>query len=246
MVVLAGVLSALSHQALASDAHRWMPYILFAWLTIGALTLMSLLWLYVQIAVGPRATVGEDEIEKLETQLARLHAGKGLFRKSRIQRLSQKAQALTNLIDPPKEARNVYLRRIRLTNAVLALVAVLSMSFWIFATLAPQLWPANPWFADGQAPPNPLNAALFSVDQVTRGTIFDLVDVYDLKFSTLRNNPHNLWFSSAVMVYRLFVGAALVAALAVRLGMREDWREKAAREAAEGTKARLARLAAGS
>jgi hypothetical protein len=245
LVAVAATLAEASHVEIEDNPAFWTAPVLYGWLGIGGLALIGLCWLYTQIAIGPRATVGEKTIARLERRLGEVRARKGFFRKRRERRLAAEASQLAARIDPPSEARNVRGRRNRLTNAVVAFVAILSMAFWMLASLAPRIWPDSPWFADSQPPPDPVTAALFSIDQVTRGTIFDLVDVYDLKFTSLRNDPHNVWFSSVVMIYRLFVGAALIAAIAVRLGMREDWRDKVAREAAENTKARLARLASG-
>ena len=89
------------------------------------------------------------------------------------------------------------------------------------------------------------HAALFSVDQVLRGTLFDLFDVFDWNISNTHYDPHNQWFAAFIVIYRFLMSGALFAAVAVRLGMRQDWHEKAARSAAEEMKARLTSLADG-
>lgn len=252
VVVVTCGLAAGSQYLTRLNAELYMPYIVYFWLGVAALSLIGLLWLYLQIAVGPRATVAERTARKLERTLASLRAGKGLFRERREKRLKAQAEQLAARIEPVKEARNVFLRRLRLTNGVLALIVALSASFWIFTEMAPRTWPGERWFveAPGDAPgnaqgPDAYHAALFSVDQVTRGTLFDLFDVFDWTISGYHNDPENRWFSAFIVIYRFLIGGALVAALVVRLGMHEDWREAAAQKSAEDMKARLAKAASG-
>jgi hypothetical protein len=242
--LLALALSAISQWLLIDDAEQWFPIIVTLWTIIAGITLTALIWLYMQIALGPRSTVEERSVAHLERAAQALRNSRGfLFKGLRRRRLAKRAQALADRIEPAKEAHNVYARRVRLTNAVLALIAVLSLAFWVFASLGPKLWP-TPFFTQ-VGTPDALHAALFSVDQITRGTMFDLFEVFNWNLSGLQNNPSNIVFSSLIIVYRLFVGGALVAALAVRFGMREDWRERVAREIAESMKERLGNIAAG-
>lgn len=252
VVVLTGGLAAGSQYLTRIDAPRFLPLVVYFWLGVAGLSLIGLLWLYFQIAVGPRATVAERTALKLERTLGRLRAGKGMFRERREKRLKAQAADLAARIEPAQEARNVFLRRVRLTNGVLALIVALSASFWIFTEMAPRTWPGERWFIDapGDAPgtaqgPDAYHAALFSVDQVTRGTLFDLFDVFDWSISGYHNDPENRWFSAFIVIYRFLIGGALVAALVVRLGMHEDWREAAAQKSAEDMKARLAKAAGG-
>ena len=216
--------------------------VVYAWLGIAAVTLVGLLWLYYQIGLGPRATVSERTAFRIERDLARALASKSKANQTKASKLKERASSLSKLIEPATEARNVFQRRVRLTNSVMALIFVLSSSFWIFASMAPLAWPTMSWFATERTP-DAYHAALFSMDQVTRGTLFDLFDVFDWNMSGFHANPDNEWFSAFIVIYRCLIGGALVAAVVVRLGMHEDWREKAAHEAAETMKVRLTKLA---
>jgi len=246
LVALTCGLAAGSQYLIRFDASVYAPYVVYFWLVVASVALAGLLWLYFQIAVGPRATVSERAAFKLERALAKARASKSKSKghERRQKRLTEQAAALAGLIEPTSEARNVFKRRVRLTNAVLSLVIVLSTSFWIFAAMAPQVWPSEHWFIDSRSP-DAYHAALFSFDQVTRGTLFDLFDVFDWNISGFHADPQNQWFSAFIVVYRFLIGGALVAAIVVRLGMHEDWHEKAAHDAAEQMKARLDKLAAG-
>jgi hypothetical protein len=242
LAALTAGLAAASQYVIRLDASVYAPYVVYFWLIVAALALVGLLWLYFQIAVGPRATVSERAALKLERSLARTRASKSSGRDRREKKLTEQAAALSSLIEPATEARNVFKRRVRLTNAVLALVFVLTTSFWIFALMAPQAWPGERWFVDARSP-DAYHAALFSFDQVTRGTLFDLFDVFDWSISGFHADPRNQWFSAFIVIYRFLIGGALVAAIVVRLGMHEDWHEKAAHGSAAEMKARLDRLA---
>jgi hypothetical protein len=242
LVALTVALAAGSQYLIRLDPPAYTPYVVYFWLVIASVALAGLLWLYFQIAVGPRATVSERAALRLERKLAKVRAGKSKSRERREKRLTEHAAGLSRQIEPAAEARNVFRRRVRLTNAVLSLVFVLSTSFWIFAAMAPHVWPSERWFVDAQGP-DAYHAALFSFDQVTRGTLFDLFDVFDWNISGFHADPRNQWFSAFIVIYRFLIGGALVAALVVRLGMHEDWHEKAAHSAAEDMKARLAKLA---
>lgn len=231
-----------SDQLIRLDEPFYGPFVMYFWLFAATAALAGLLWLYVQIAVGPRATVSNRTARRLERALEKTRAGKGDRRKRRETMLRERAGALRDMIDPTVEANNVFRRRVRLANAVLALVCVLTASFLIFAELAPRVWPSEHWFIDAKGP-DAYHAALFSVDQVLRGTLFDLFDVFDWNISSTHYDPHNQWFAAFIVIYRFLMSGALFAAIAVRLGMREDWHEKAARAAAEDMKARLASLA---
>jgi hypothetical protein len=239
LVLLALGLSVTSHWLLDAG-ETWIPLIATAWTLVAGVALAGLLWLYVQIARGPEIAIPERAAARLERSMRR---ASGLLSGGKRRRLARRARALARRIEPESEARKVLRRRLRLANAVLTLITVLSFSFWIFAALLPRLFPGEPFFTD-QGAPDAYLAALYSVDQITRGTMFDLFDVFHWSFSGLENDPSNSVFSSIIVTYRLLVGGALVAALAVRLGMREGWRERAIREAAEATKARLESLAA--
>jgi hypothetical protein len=221
----------------------YSPIIVYAWLGLAAGALAGLLYLYFQIGVGPRSTVSQKTAKRMERDLARALAGRSKSNAARAKRIRHRATELSSLIEPAAEAKNVFRRRTRLTNAVLALIFLLSSAFWIFSSMAPQVWPQESWFAN-HSTPDPYHAALFSVDQVTRGTLFDLFDVFDWNISGYHADPQNQWFSAFIVIYRFLMGGALAAALVVRLGMHEDWREKAAHNAAEEMKERMLKLAA--
>jgi hypothetical protein len=242
LAALTAALGSASLYFIRLDAPAYAPYVVYFWLFIASLALVGLLWLYFQIAVGPRATVSQRTAMKLERALARTRAGRNKSRERREKKLTEHAAALSSLIEPATEARNVFKRRVRLTNAVLSLVFLLSTSFWIFAAMAQDVWPSERWFINARAP-DAYHAALFSFDQVTRGTLFDLFDVFDWNVSGFHADPQNQWFSAFIVIYRFLIGGALVAAIVVRLGMHEDWHEKAAHASAEEMKARLDRLA---
>jgi len=242
VVAVTAALAVASEYLIRLGQPIFAELVMYTWLTLAAGALCGLIWLYFQITLGPRVTVSERMASRLERDLARARAGKGARWKRKTKKLAAQAEVLSKKINPAAEARAVFLRRVRLANSVLALICVLSVSFWIFAALAPQVWPSQQWFVDAHAP-DAYHAALFSVDQVLRGTLFDLFDVFDWRISNTHNNPDNKWFSAFIVIYRFLMSGALFAAIAVRLGMREDWHEKAARETAEQMQARLARLA---
>ena len=79
LVALAGGLAAGSQYLIRLDAAFYMPYVVFFWLVVAGFALTGLLWLYFQIALGPRATVAESKAQKLERALADVRAGKGWF-----------------------------------------------------------------------------------------------------------------------------------------------------------------------
>jgi hypothetical protein len=242
VVALAGALAAGSEVLVRLDGPLYTGFIVYSWLIFAALALTGLLWLYLQIWVGPRATVSERTALKLEQRLAKAQGGKGASRERRAQRLVEQAGVLADTIDPAVEAHAVFLRRVRLANAVLALICVLSIAFWIFTEMAPQVWPKQRWFVDAHGP-DAYHAALFSVDQVMRGTLFDLFDVFDWSISDTHNDPQNKWFSAFIVIYRFLMSGALFAAIAARIGTHEGWHERAAHAEAEEMKARLCRLA---
>ena len=243
VVVTTVGLAAGSQYLLRAYGDTYTPIIVYSWLGLAAGTLVSLLWLYYRIGLGPRATVSERTAYRIEQDLSKVLGQKGKVAERKATRLKERAVSLANMIEPATEARNVFDHRVRLTNAVIALVFVLSSSFWIFAQMAPLVWPAQSWFANGH-PPDAYHAALFSMDQVTRGTLFDLFDVFDWNLSGYHADPSNQWFSAFIVIYRCLIGGALVVAVLVRMGMHEDWRERAAHDAAEAMQKRLARMAA--
>lgn len=244
-IALTGAFAFGSVRLISLHRPEYAPALLYFWLAAAALSLLGLIWLYVMIAVGPRVTVPERTARRLERELAKVHADKKASRDRKISReyrITRQAARLSEKIDPPTEAYNVFQRRVRLANSVLALICVLTASFTIFAELAPQVWPNENWYI-GASGPDTYHALLFSADQVLRGTLFDLFDVFDWRISSAENNPDNVYFSSFIVIYRFLMGGALIAAIAVRLGMREDWHETAAHEGAEKMKARLEKLA---
>ncbi len=244
-IALTGAFAFGSVRMISLHRPEYTPALLYFWLAAAALSLCGLIWLYVMIAVGPRVTVTEGTARRLERGLARVRADRKASRDRKISReyrLTRQAARLSDRIDPAGEAYNVFQRRVRLANTVLALICVLTASFTIFAELAPRVWPNQNWYVDASGP-DTYHAMLFSVDQVLRGTLFDLFDVFDWRISTAENNPENLYFSSFIVIYRFLMGGALIAAVAVRLGMRRDWHETAAQEGAEKMKARLEELA---
>lgn len=244
-IALTGALAFGSVRLISLHKPEYAATLLYFWLAAAALSLLGLIWLYVMIAIGPRVTVTEGTARRLERGLARVRADRKLSRDRRISReyrLARQAARLNEKIDPATEAQNVFQRRVRLANSVMALICVLTAAFTIFAELAPQVWPEQNWYVDAQGP-DTYHAVLFSVDQVLRGTLFDLFDVFDWRISSAENNPDNVYFSSFIVIYRFLMGGALIAAVAVRLGMHEDWHETSAHEGAEKMKARLARLA---
>lgn len=234
-----------SIQLVAYDRLAYAPIMLFIWLAAAAISLCGLIWLYLMIAVGPRATVSEGAARKMERQLARVRANRNLSRDQRVRneyRITRQAARLSDRIDPDTESQNVFRRRVRLANTVLALICVLTASFTIFAELAPQVWPEQRWYSNLSGP-DTYHAVLFSADQVLRGAFFDVFDVFEWRLSGAENNPENVWFSSYIIIYRFLMGGALLAAIAVRLGVREDWHEDAARETAAKMKSRLELMA---
>lgn len=244
-IALTGALAFGSVRLISLHRPEFAPALLYFWLAAAALSLLGLIWLYVMIAIGPRVTVTEGAARRLERGLAKVRADRSLTRDRRISReyrLTRQAARLNEKIDPACEAQNVFQRRVRLANSVLALICVLTAAFTIFAELAPQVWPEQHWYVDAQGP-DTYHAILFSVDQVLRGTLFDLFDVFDWRISSAENDPENIYFSSFIVIYRFLMGGALIAAVAVRLGMHEDWHETAAHEGAEKMKMRLARMA---
>ena len=242
VVALALALAAGGEGLVRLDGPLYTGFIVYIWLIFAAAALSGLLWLYLQIWVGPRATVSERTALKLERALVKARSGKSSGHQRRQLRLIEQAGALADRINPAVEAHAVFLRRVRLANAVLALICVLSIGFWIFTELAPQVWPKQRWFVDAHGP-DAYHAALFSVDQVIRGTLFDLFDVFDWSISDTHNDPKNKWFSAFIVIYRFLMSGALFAAIAARLGTHQGWHEKAAHVEADEMKARLSQLA---
>ena len=76
--------------------------------------------------------------------------------------------------------------------------------------------------------PTPITPRCYSVDQVLRGTLFDLFDVFDWSISDTHYDPHNKWFSAFIVIYRLLIAAAF-AAVAARIGSMRAARESSAR-----------------
>lgn len=244
-IALAGATAFGSIQLVNLDRAAYAPPMLFVWLTIAGLTLFGLIWLYLMIAIGPRATVSDRAARKMERQLAAVRANRKLSRDQRVRneyRITRLAARLSDRIDPAEESHNVFQRRVRLANSVLALICVLTAAFTIFAELAPQVWPEQRWYSNVSGP-DTYHAVLFSADQILRGAFFDVFDVFEFRLSGAENDPENVWFSSYIVVYRFLMGGALLAAIAVRLGVREDWHEEAARETATKMKTRLEGLA---
>jgi hypothetical protein len=242
VVALAGAIAAASEVLIRLNGPLYTTFVVYCWLMLAGVVLIGLLYLYLQIWIGPRATVSERTADKLERALKKARALHGPKRERRETRLVEQASTLAELIDPAGEARAVFKRRVRLANAVLALICVLSIAFWIFTECATQVWPQERWFIDAHGP-DAYHAALFSVDQVLRGTLFDLFDVFDWNISNTHYDPNNKWFSAFIVIYRVLMSGALFAAIAARIGTHEDWHEKAAHGAAEEMKTRLARLA---
>src|SRR5690606_30579867 len=52
---------------------------------------------------------------------------------------------------------------------------------------------------------------VFIANQFSHGALFDVLEVFDMNFSAVSNNPHNWWFSSAVLLYRTMVSVFVVA-----------------------------------
>ena len=242
IVALAAALAAGSEVLVRLNGPLYTGFIVYTWLILASIALAGLLWHYLQIWIGPRATVTDKMALRLERRLAKAQGAKGARGERRMQRLVEQAGALADTINPAEEAHAVFLRRVRLANAVLALICVLSIAFWIFTELAPQAFPHERWFVDARAP-DAYHAALFSVDQVLRGTLFDLFDVFDWSISDTHYDPQNKWFSAFIVMYRFLMGGALFAAIAARIGTHEGWHEKAAHAAADEMKARLSKLA---
>lgn len=48
---------------------------------------------------------------------------------------------------------------------------------------------------------------MFALDQTFRGGLFDLLEVFSVHVTPLRNNPANIWFSAGVFAHHLFVEA---------------------------------------
>lgn len=57
----------------------------------------------------------------------------------------------------------------------------------------------------------PTSIAWFALNQFSHGALFDLLEVFDIGLSEISNNPHNWWFSSAVLLYRSIMSAFVVA-----------------------------------
>ncbi|MBX3494455.1 MAG: hypothetical protein KF899_15920 [Parvibaculum sp.] len=52
---------------------------------------------------------------------------------------------------------------------------------------------------------------LFVVDQALRGGLADTLEVFQVTFTSIENNPENFAYSGLVVLYRLIVGAAVAA-----------------------------------
>ena len=53
--------------------------------------------------------------------------------------------------------------------------------------------------------------AWFAFNQFSHGALFDALEVFDINIAAVSNNPHNYWFSGAVLLYRSMVSAFVVA-----------------------------------
>lgn len=240
-IAATGAAATASVLMVARDEATFAAPMLYLWLAAAAVSLCGLVWLYLMIAVGPRATVPERTARRMEQQLVKVRMDRKLTRDQRLRheyRITRLAARLSDRIDPGQESHNVFQRRVRLANSVLALICVLTAAFTIFAELAPEVWPEQRWYSNVNGP-DTYHAVLFSADQVLRGAFFDVFDVFEWRLSGAENNPENVWFSTYIVLYRFLMGGALLAAIAVRLGVREDWHEEAARETATKMKSRL-------
>lgn len=53
--------------------------------------------------------------------------------------------------------------------------------------------------------------AWFALNQFSHGALFDMLEVFNVNLAAVSNNPHNYWFSGAVLLYRSMVSAFVVA-----------------------------------